>query len=469
MEDLGLYWEVLQVLDSQFDEVNGYDFYREIFPDCECSYERHTDFSHPNAIFLCFDPEKGYKVRYPMYRDLWEQDYMDLIERKECCLCSGLAYRKRRNVLENAQRMHAMIFDLDGVGYHEIRNLLYRFTLLPGQLRSLPTPTFLVASGTGVHLYYVFDEPIDLYPNIKLQLKQLKHDLTFKIWEYKATSRVKSIQYQSINQGFRMVGSTNEKHGVELRAFRTGEKVSLAYMNSYAIKAANRVDVQQRFRPSKMTREEAKIAYPEWYQKVVVQGNKTKKKWDIAGKVHGDDPFALYHWWLRQVDDIKGGHRYFFLMCLAIYAAKCDVPKKKLKSDMEYAYEILQTVEHTNPMKPEDIESALEAYSKEYYNFTISDIEKLTEIRIERNKRNGQKQADHLEEARAIRDIRMRRQGRDWRDGNGRPKGSGTAAEKVAAYRAEHPEASVTEVARALNISRTTVYKWWDAKEVQYV
>ena len=52
---------------------------------------------------------------------------------------------------------------------------------------------------------------------------------------------------------------------------------------------------------------------------------------------------------------------------------------------------------------------------------------------------------------------------KDWRQGNGRPKGSGTAAQKVAAYRAEHPGSTVTEVARALNLSRTTVYKWWDS------
>ena len=30
----------------------------------------------------------------------------------------------------------------------------------------------------------------------------------------------------------------------------------------------------------------------------------------------------------------------------------------------------------------EDIRSALEAYDKEYYNFTISDIEALTDVRI---------------------------------------------------------------------------------------
>ena len=39
-----------------------------------------------------------------------------------------------------------------------------------------------------------------------------------------------------------------------------------------------------------MTRAEAREAYPEWYERVVVRGEKGRKKWDIAGKVHGDDP-----------------------------------------------------------------------------------------------------------------------------------------------------------------------------------
>lgn len=355
--------------------------------------------------------------------------------------------------------MNALIFDLDGVGENEIRNLLHRFTLDPKTLRSLPVPTFLVASGTGVHLYYVLDEPADLFPNIKLQMKSLKHDLTFKIWEYKATSREKSIQYQSINQGFRMVGSINEKHGNEIRAFRTGNRVSIAYLNRYVIDPKNQVDLQKRFRPSKMTREQAKLTYPEWYQRVIVQGNKKPKRWDISGKVNGDDPYALYHWWMRQVDQVKGGHRYFFLMSMAIYAAKCDVPKAKLVEDLHDVYEELKEIEHTNPMKPEDIKSALEAYSKDYYNFTIDDIEKITEIRIERNKRNGRKQKDHIKIMNFVRDEINGN--KDWRNKNGRPVGSGTAQEKVQQYRAEHPEASVSEVARDLQLSRTTVYKWW--------
>ena len=88
---------------------------------------------------------------------------------------------------------------------------------------------------------------IDLYPNIKIQLKSLKYDLTFRMWEYKATSQNKEIQYQSINQSFRMVGSINEKHGNQIVAFRTGEPVTLEYLNAYA-RPENRVDVNKPFR-----------------------------------------------------------------------------------------------------------------------------------------------------------------------------------------------------------------------------
>ena len=73
-----------------------------------------------------------------------------------------------------------------------------------------------------------------------------------------------------------MVGSINDKHGTELVAFRTGERVTLDYLNSYA-KPENRVDVNKPFSPSKMTRAEAREAYPEWYERVVVRGEKGRK------------------------------------------------------------------------------------------------------------------------------------------------------------------------------------------------
>lgn len=320
-------------------------------------------------------------------------------------------------------------------------------------------PTFLVLSGTGLHVYYVFQEPVDLFPNIKVQLKSLKYDLTFRMWEYKATSKQQAIQYQSINQCFRMVGSVNDKHGTQLVAFRTGSHVTLDYLNAYA-KPENRVDINKPFRPSKMTREQAKEAYPEWYERVIVQGNKRQKQWDIAGKVHGDDPYALYHWWLRQIGEIRGGHRYFFLMCLAIYAYKCGVPKKQLRKDMQIAFEDLQMVKHENALTEDDIRSALEAYDKEYYNFTIADIEALTDIRIERNKRNGLKQRQHLEFARGVRAVKAKI-GLSV-SGGGRPLGSGTAQNQVNEWRQQHPEGRKADCHRETGLDPKTIRKWWD-------
>ena len=462
MEIPQTYYELTAMLGSLYDEMDGCAFYEYLFPDNETRADRYrSDFSRPNAIYLYQDEHdrergKGGLRRHIMLADTWEDDYFGYIDGNPLTLCSGLSYRDRYNRLQNAQRMNALIFDLDGVGEHEARNLFLRFGEPADRVRTLPMPTFLVTSGAGVHVYYVFEQPIDLYPNIKLQLKALKYDLTFRMWEYKATSTKKEIQYQSINQTFRMVGSVNGKYGNVIRAFQTGDKVTLDYLNQYA-KPENRVQVNRPFRPSQITREQAKEAYPEWYQRVVVEKGRRLKKWDIKGK----QGYALYEWWLRQIGEIKGGHRYYFLMCVVIYACKCDVPRKKLEQDLYAAYEQLKLVEHDNALTEEDIKSALEAYDKEYYNFTIADIEKLTDIHIERNKRNGRKRADHVKLMNFVRDELNGN--KDWRKGNGRPKGSGTAEAAIRAFLLEHPTASKAEVIRGTGKDKKTVYKYYEA------
>ena len=464
------YIEQTEYLGSQFDEVNGYEFYAELFPDNECTGELNGDFSKPNAIYLYTDEQdKGSQRRMRrriMLKDTWKQDYMDYVELNEKTLCSGLTYRARSNKLQNAHRCHAIIIDLDGVGLKELRNLFLRMDLRNGHPFAVPIPTFIASSGKGVHLYYVLEEPVDLFPNIKMQMKSLKHDLTFRIWDYKATSQLKSIQYQSINQGFRMVGSINDKYGTQVRAYRTGGRVSIEYLNGFV---KSKVDLSQRFRPSKMTKEEAQIKFPEWYARTFDENGEKRKdrpkngKWDIKGKVHGDDPFALYHWWMRQTDLAKGGHRYFFLMCMSIYASKCDVPKAKLREDMLTVFEELKTIEHENPLVKEDMESALEAYSKEYWNFTIDNISKLTDVRIEKNKRNGRKQAQHLARARAVQVLDYPEG--EWRNKDGRP----TAQQTVTEWREANPEGRKIDCQRETGLSRPTVLKWWDVPAEHHV
>lgn len=217
------------------------------------------------------EPQINRRVRRRiMLSDVWQNDFNVYVKDNPLALCSGLSYRGRKNRLENAQKMNAMIFDLDGVGVNELKNLLHRIGK-EKSYRTLPQPTFIVLSGTGVHLYYVFNEPIDLFPNIKLQLKKLKYDLTFRIWEYKGTSKEEQIQYQSINQSFRMVGSMNDKYDNVLVAFQTGKKIDLEYLNVYVNDEKNKVNLSKPFAPTKYTLNEAKERFPDWYERVIIQ------------------------------------------------------------------------------------------------------------------------------------------------------------------------------------------------------
>ncbi len=459
------YRELNTALSALYEQVDGQSFYEYIFPSNEKQGEQHSDFSKPNAIYLYRDErDRGTERtlrRRIMLSDTWVEDFYTYVEGNEMTLCSGLSYRSRSNKLQHAQQMNALVFDLDGVGDSEIRNLFLRFGKPPAY-RTLPTPTFLVCSGTGLHIYYVFDKPIDLYPNIKLQLKALKYDLTFRIWDYKGTSTCQQIQYQSINQGFRMVGSVNNKYGVPVVAYQTGDRVTLDYLNQYVNHEENKVDINRPFRPSKMTRAEAKEAYPEWYERVVVKKQHQPKKWDIAGKVHGQDSYALYHWWLRQIGSIRGGHRYFYMMCLVIYACKCDVPRAKLEADLQIAFEQLKTIDHTNALTEQDIESALETFDKEYYNFTIADIEKLTDVRIERNKRNFRNRAIHVKYMNNQRAFKVEMG--ECTNG-GRPKGSGEKKAIVEEWQRQHPTGTKAECHRDTGLDPKTIRKWWKLGE----
>lgn len=459
--------ECFELLSNVYDQVNGEDFYRYIFPNNENAGEMYTDFSHPNAIYLYHDFQDDGSNRHLrrriMLNDTWADDYRDYVEGNGMTLCSGLTYHSRSNKLQYAQTMNALIFDLDGVGRRELESVLERTTGAGDVYRSIPKPTFIVLSGRGLHLYYVFNEPIALYPNIKLQLKSLKHDLTFRIWEYKGTSQIESIQYQSIGQGFRMVGSINSKYGNTVTAFQIGGRVCLEFMNSYAIHPENRVDVNRPYRPSCVDRAAAAELYPDWYQRVIVEGNKRPNKWNIGyRKKKQVKDYALYEWWKRRVTEIEGGHRYFYLMCLVIYACKCDVPKAQLKADIQECFEVLRAyAAHTNELTQADVDSAMECYSKDYYNFTIADIEILTALRIERNKRNGRKQTAHLQRARAVQAVDY--PNGEWRNGTGRP----SKQQIVIEWQRQHPTGKKIDCERDTGLSRHTILKWWGKEAEQ--
>lgn len=456
------YDDVVDMLGALYgDDVYGADFYTELFPDNECSGCSGGGSSSgvyvPNAIYLYRDGDERERRRI-MLADTWEDDYLEYVERNPLALCSGLSYRGRANTLANAQRMYALIIDLDSVGRHELETLLRTRCDRPAdQIRSVPQPTFIAASGAGLHLYYQLVQPIDLYPAIKAQIKKLKNDYTYTLWDPKCTTKCKTIQYQSINQAFRMIGSVNSKYGTVVRVWRTGEPVSIETLNNYCMDDENRVDLSERRAPGKTPLADAKKKWPAWYKTRIVDSvPNITGRWKIEEKTRGDDPYALYHWFLRFAPKIKGGHRYYFMMCCVIYASKCAVPYSQLVDDMKQVYERLRIIKNgADELKESDMRSALKAYKKNFYNIRISDIERMTGLQLPRNKRNGRPQKVHMATMRAIQGV-IDPAG-SWRNKDGRP----TKQQQVQAWRAAHPDGKKIDCERETGLSRHTVLKWW--------
>ena len=135
-------------------------------------------------------------------------------------------------------------------------------------IRDSPRPTYIVASGTGVHLYYVFEKPVPLFRNIVEQLEKLKRRITWQAWTQGASSLHDKVQYESLFQGFRVVG-TITKTGSRCRAFKSGEKITVEYLNQFVPEDYRTKDFTYK---SDLSLTQAKKKYPEWYERRIVQG-----------------------------------------------------------------------------------------------------------------------------------------------------------------------------------------------------
>ena len=192
-----------------------------------------------------------------------------------------------------------------------------------------------------------------------------------------------------------------------------------------------------------------KEKYPEWYENKVVKG--IRSYWTVKRD--------LYDWWIQQIKkDENGasyGHRYFCIMTLVIYGIKCGLSKDEIKQDAIDLIPFLNGLNEKEPFTEEDIKSALECYDERYNTFPLKDIEKITNIRIERNKRNGRKQEQHIKIMNAIRDIEH--PNGSWINKEGAP----TKQSIVQKWRLEHPEGKKAECIRDTGLTKPTVYKWW--------
>lgn len=448
-----------QLIEQHCSSCRPVDAYRVIFH-MEDGYVQkkgeEPGFYKSNPIMIY---QKESRVR----RKIMYEDELDSLLKEaadaDWAFLGGCSYFGKANKQEHASKLHAMIFDIDGITVDTMTNFFFTCDCTND---IYPRPNFIALSGHGVHLYYVFDKPIDLFPEVKLQLKEMKYALTVKLWN-QYTSTEKKIQYQGINQSFRIFGSKCKASSARKRCKVFSYRKEPWRVEDLAWYGTPKIEIKisERY-DTKYPLKKAQELFPEWYEKVVVRGDKSQKAWKICEKVHGRDPFALYHWWKRKIEsDATVGHRYFCLMCLAIYAAKCDLPFDILKKDAAELQKSFTQMSDKDPFTISDMESALECYDVRYKTFPIDDISRLTAIPIKKNKRNGRKQSQHLAGARAIQKINDEFNGTNWRDGCGRKAGSSRQREVVEAWQASHPDGKKCDCIRDTGLSRPTVYRWW--------
>ena len=469
-------------IDAEPFEEEGSHEYLDIWLPQHDKHVKKVDYSgygiwRYNPIVLYRTKENGKLINKHsiILKDYASSEKIDFIESRIFSIISPITYVGRNRYAKNARYLYAFVIDLDGVEEKQMRDVIHQQRTDLISKRSgkpmrphAPMANIIVNSGHGLHMYYLLDHPVALYKENVPLLRKMKEGLTNLVWN-EFTSNLKDIQYQGIYQGFRMPG-TLTKFGEKIRAFRNEDAPmhSISSLNSFLSKfkltdgEMAQLQGKTPYTASGITKDEAKRLYPEWYERVIVMGDKRPKKWHIKRD--------LYDWWLRRLRDedeqVVPGHRYFCLLTLAIYAMKCDIEKDELARD---AYSLLErmdklTDDEDNHFTKQDIEDALMGYKLWYCTFPRNSVRYLTGLEIKENRRNKRKQDIHLKGARAIQNINDP-EGK-WREGSGRKHetlDNSKIAAKVREWMIAHPDShNKSECARDLGLTRPTVTKWWN-------
>lgn len=445
-----------EYLQQYYDEVDYKEFYRDVFPAGSLQQKGIFEKGKYNGIIVELTSVKKQNGKQRVLRHTLTDDQEKLdevVNRDNFCLMSPISYAGKTRDSSFGREIYALVFDLDGIQTNTrngkeypygLESLIYQFE----ELDRLPKPTYIASSGTGLHLYYLFKQPIPMFDNIVEQLEVLKKELTRMMWHDSISRLVDDIQYEPVCQGFRMVG-TITKNGDRVRAFSIGDKVDIDYLNHFV-----REDYKMKnyVYKSNLTLEQAKEKYSEWFQNRIIE-KRPRKTWQFNRNVYD-------RWLERLPNEAKLGHRYWSVWVLAVTAMKCGISQEELERDAFGLIESMNKLDKTgsDPFTKEDVLAALEGYDSVWYTYPIEKMSYRSDIPIHKNKRNGLKQVDHLEIARAIQAIKDKQKGTNWRENNGRP----SAEQMVKQWRDQHPSGSKRECRDETGLTYPTIRKWWN-------
>lgn len=405
---------------------------------------------------------------------------------------------RRLALLKN---VFAIVIDADSVTSNRLEYLLknnMKLNITSSKTHRMPKPTFLVNSGTGIHLYYVFGEPI---PFIRRQEQELK-DLYNKMVNDLTTQHHFGMKPQTlwIGQPFRMVGSPT-KLCTETTAYRYGDVWNIDDLAKW-------YKVQYRENKNETYYSEEKNEYMPFNKRtgfVIFERRTEKKKIDMVKEIQNNlvldkgmspevaEQFNLSYDIPKAITTAKNndfeqkpkkkkkgwktnskfydyvlanikmkttcGHRYYSMVALCAVAKKCEIEREQLIADLKelVKYFNIEAKEHEYPLVEEhEIETALASFKDVGKRNKKETLENWLGWKFEIKKRNYRSQEAHLKRARAM--LKMAIEEGEVNMG----KKADKYKAKIEQYMNENPTARKCDVIRGTGFDKKTVYKYYD-------
>ena len=336
------YEEKNMVLGQFGEQVSAWDLYETVFGDLEQEIP---------VVILDEDEEKSIRV-------MTISDAIEFGAARNDTLLGGCTYFNNWISKKSARNIHAFIIDFDNAYSGVLLNALRRdWESANGE--PFAKPTYIVNSGTGLHLYFVLSEPVPVYHSSTQNIDRLYRALAIQQSQRVYVQR----QIQWFGQDFRCAGGLN-KYNWENTVFRVGDTWDIDELG----KAVGLEDVHF-------------IRYGEKRQQK--KGPRRKRQKIVGWKTNR----AFYDYALENCRKrTEEGHRYLS-MCAQV--------------------------------KPKEIRSAMKMYNERAMATPRESLEHWQGWEYKPIKRNGRKQADHIRLMNFVRDEIN--QNKDWRNKDGRP------------------------------------------------
>lgn len=427
------YYKKNMILEQFGEWVDAETLYEDIYGDLEQVVP---------VVFIDEDEDTKHMVKMSV------DEAIDQAVDRNDILLGGSTYFKNFVSKATAKDVHALIIDMDNVWAGVLQSALQNDWNEDD--KELPKPTYIVNSGTGLHLYFLFDEPIPHYVCNSEKIDQLYRRLAVQ----QTTSRIYlQKQVQWFGQDFRMAGSLN-KYNWRNEVFRVGEKWDIDCL----AQAVGMEDTHF-------------VRYGEPRTRQLVKRERTKNRTKRKGWRCNQ---GFYDYTLERCrNETKEGNRYMSFCALTVIAWKCNVPISKVEQDLKGLIPKYNKGAKRQ-ITEKEIEHALRMYNEKAM---LTQRERLQdwigwEYKPQTNRHYG-KQVFKRKKSQEARDKGLKNTNlevRGWAvrdamypDGEWRNKdGAPSKQEEVRAWRQLHPDGKPKDCMADTGISKNTVYRWWN-------